>query len=228
MNEPAARAQKRLQMDLKQAILDWIAKREAAVRAAAPPEGSTRHGGPCRLPEAHSESEERLSQAIAALDPRDASPLSEAARLWQAAKRVSRFTESWGPHGTGPCPEIASALQAAEGVLHVLVSGNPGARREDSHGTLYFHARRPDHPGDASFEFVDRNRDTWVVRDCEEDPGCTVIERLHSHEIERANRAGEDPEPVQVVDVPPDLCGLVGHALVARAGRVNDQKRRSG
>lgn len=208
-------------MDLKQAISDWVAKREAAAR------GSDRPAGACQLADAQAESEERLLRVVAALDPRDASPLSEAARLWQAAKRVSRFTQGWAAAGTGPCPEIAAALRAAEGVLHVLAAGHPGPRPDPAAAKLHFHARKPDHAADGSFEFRDRNRDTWVIRDCEEDAGCTVIERLHTDEVERAARDGTDPEPVQVVDVPPDLCGLVGHALLARAERVAEQDRRS-
>jgi hypothetical protein len=183
------------------------------------------------LSAAYAESERVLLAAAAALDPLDASPLAEAARLWQAAKRMARFSPGWTRHGgTGPCPEIAHALRAAEAVLHVRATGRADATPHDdadSPAAHWPHVAKPNQPDDASFEFVAHNTDTWVVRDCEEEHGCTVVERLHRQEVREAARDGREPEPVQVIDVPPDLCGLVGRALVSRAARAADQKRRA-
>ena len=210
-------------MDLKQTILHWIAKRDAAVRDV---EGGVRRKELDRSSEAYVESERRLLEAVGSLSPFDSTPLSEAARLWHAAKRMSRFTEGWARHGTGPYPEIMQALGASEAVLHLLATGRPGRTHDDVQATP-FPTKGRLRPDDAAFEFVDRYRDTWVVRDCEEEPGCTVIERLHRQEIERADGEESDPEPVQVVDVPPDVCGLLGQALVSRSRRVEEHKRKS-
>lgn len=216
-------------MPLKRAILNWAAKREAALRSADAHDAIGRELAKRPL-EAHARAEAALSEAVAAHDPGDGSPLAEAARLWVAARRVARFTDGLAGRGTGPCPEVGHAVRSAEAVLLLLATGNPGhgpAGVGGAEDEPLFHLRPPDHPDDGSFQFRDAAGDTWVIRDCEEDAGCTVVERLHRDEIAQSARDGRDPEPVQVIDVPPDLCGVVSRALASRTHRVAEQRRRS-
>lgn len=74
-------------------------------------------------------------------------------------------------------------------------------------------------------EFTDSRGSAWHVRDCDADAGCTVVEKFHPNQH---HDPGEEAEPAQVVDVPADLCRLIGKALIERAERMEAEEKADG
>lgn len=65
---------------------------------------------------------------------------------------------------------------------------------------------------DTDFEFTAENGDQWFVRDCNGDhAGRTVVEKFFP------GKDVDEDDPAQIIDVPPELCLLIGKALIARA-----------